>query len=156
MPYDGSDSIVRSASTFGPMQVDWETRIDMDRMRTQRLAKTREAMAAAEVDFLIELRVENARYTTGIKRLYWPTIQFGGGPLAVIAAEGDSAIFIIDPDYAAQNVPWIPPERFHTPYQMDIAQDVNSFVDDLYTYFGSKIETARIAVDVWSRRCSTC
>jgi Xaa-Pro aminopeptidase len=142
--------IQRSASPFGPMQVDWETRIDMDRLRTERLARTRDAMAAYEVDFLIELRVENARYTTGIKRLYWPTIQFGGGPLAVIAAEGDSAIFIIDPDYAAQNVPWIPQERFHTPYQMDMAADVNMFVDDLYTYFGSKIETARIAVDVWS------
>jgi hypothetical protein len=34
-------SIVRSASTFGPMQTDWETRIDMDRLRTQRLQKTR-------------------------------------------------------------------------------------------------------------------
>jgi hypothetical protein len=34
-------SIVRSASTFGPMQTDWETRIDMDRLRTQRLRKTR-------------------------------------------------------------------------------------------------------------------
>ena len=82
-------SIVRSASTFGPMQTDWETRIDMDRLRTQRLRKTREAMASAELDFMIELRMENARYSTGIKRLYWPTIQLGGGPLAVIAAAGD-------------------------------------------------------------------
>lgn len=143
-------SIVRSASTFGPMQTDWETRIDMDRLRTQRLERTRAAMASAGIDFMLELRMENARYSTGIKRLYWPTIQLGGGPLAVIAAEGDSAIWIIDPDYAAQNVPWVPDDRFHTPYQMDMTQDVNSFVDDLFRYFGSAIETARIGVDIWS------
>jgi Xaa-Pro dipeptidase len=148
MTFDST--IVRSASTFGPMQTDWETRIDMERLRTERLARTRAAMAAADVDFLIELRAENARYSTGIKRLYWPTIQLGGGPLAVLAAEGDSAIWIIDPDYAAKNIPWVPDDRFHTPYQMDLTQDVNSFVDDLYHYFGSKIEKARIAVDIWS------
>lgn len=144
------DSIVRSATTFGPMQTDWETRVDMDRLRTERLARTRAAMADAGIDYMIELRAENARYSTGIKRLYWPTIQLGGGPLVVLAAEGDSAVWIIDPDYAAQNVPWIPDERFHTPYQMDMPNDVNSFVDDLYHYFGTAIETARIGVDIWS------
>ncbi|KAA9160085.1 aminopeptidase P family protein [Amycolatopsis acidicola] len=150
MPHEGSGAIVRSASTFGPMQVDWEPRVDMDRLRTERLAKTREAMAAADLDYLIQLRAENARYSTGIKRLYWPTIQLGGGPLVVLAAEGDSAVWIIDPDYAAQNIPWIPDERFHTPYQMDIDRDVESFVDDLLHYFGSGVETARIGVDIWS------
>ena len=148
MTFDSS--IVRSAATFGPMQTDWETRVDMDRLRTQRLARTRAAMAEAGIDFMIELRAENARYSTGIKRLYWPTIQLGGGPLVVLAAEGDSAVWIIDPDYAAQNIPWIPDDRFHTPYQMDMIQDVSSFVDDLFHYFGSAIETARIGVDIWS------
>jgi Xaa-Pro aminopeptidase len=148
MTYDGS--IVSNAATFGPMQTDWETRVDMDRLKTERLARTRAAMAGAGIDYMIQLRMENARYSTGIKRLYWPTIQLGGGPLAVLAAEGESAIFIIDPDYAAQNVPWVPDERFHTPYQMDMPGDVNSFVDDLYTYFGSAIEKARIGVDIWS------
>lgn len=148
MSYDGS--IVSYPVTFGPMQTDWETRVDMDRMKSERLARTRAAMAAAGIDYMIQLRMENARYSTGIKRLYWPTIQLGGGPLAVLAAEGESAIFIIDPDYAAQNVPWVPAERFHTPYQMDMPGDVNSFVDDLHTYFGSAIDSARIGVDIWS------
>jgi Xaa-Pro dipeptidase len=69
----------------------------------------------------------------------------------MIPADGsDAAIWIIDPDYAAQNVPWVPVERFHTPYQMDIEQDVNSFVDDLHEYFGTAVDKARIGVDIWS------
>jgi len=144
------DSVSRSAATFGPMQVDWEPRVNMDRLRTQRLARTKEAMARFEVDYLIQLRAENARYSTGIKRLYWPTLQLGGGPLVTLAANADPAVWIIDPEFASTTLDWIPADRFHTPYQMDIRRDVESFVSDLYEYFGSAIETARIAVDIWS------
>ncbi|MBX6748709.1 MAG: aminopeptidase P family protein [Micromonosporaceae bacterium] len=144
------DSVSRSAATFGPMQVDWEPRVNMERLRTQRLARTKEAMARFEVDYLIQLRAENARYSTGIKRLYWPTLQLGGGPLVTLAANADPAVWIIDPEFASTTLDWIPADRFHTPYQMDIQRDVESFVNDLYEYFGSAIETARIAVDIWS------
>ncbi|MDR2379109.1 MAG: hypothetical protein LBD70_06765, partial [Bifidobacteriaceae bacterium] len=66
---------------YGPMQVDWERRIDWDKLRGDRLSKTKAAMAEAGVDYLILIRAENARYAAGIRRLYWPTIQLGGGPI---------------------------------------------------------------------------
>lgn len=135
---------------WGPSQVDWETRIDWEKLRQDRLNKTRAAMAAQGVEYLLLLRMENARYSTGVKRLYWPTIQLGGGPLVVHSLVAEPAMWMIDPDFASRTLPWIPKERFHTPYQMDIVADVEKFVDDLLHFFRSPIEHGTIGVDIWS------
>src|SRR5579864_5715045 len=87
---------------FGPAQVDWEGRLNWAKLREDRLRKTKEAMAAHGVQYLLQLRAENARYSTGIKRLYWPTIQLGGGPLIVHTLEGDPAVWVIDPEFACK------------------------------------------------------
>ncbi len=39
-----------SRITFGPMQVDWEERLDFKKMRTERLQRARNAMAKADMD----------------------------------------------------------------------------------------------------------
>lgn len=135
---------------FGPAQVDWEGRLNWGKLRDDRLRKTKEAMESAGVQYLLQLRSENARYSTGIKRLYWPTIQLGGGPLIIHSLEGDPAVWVIDPEFACKALPWIPENRFHTPYQMDNPNDVESFVNDALGFFGSGLERGTIAVDIWS------
>lgn len=136
--------------SFGPAQVDWETRIDFARMQRERRRKTEDAMKRADVDYLMLLRYENSRYSVGIKRLHFPTIHLGGGPLVVLARTGDPSIWAIDPDFVSQTFPSVPRERIHPPHQMDLAGDVRRFVRELRDDFGSAIETARIAVDIWS------
>jgi len=136
--------------SFGPMMVDWETRIDFEKMRRERLQKARDAMAKNDVDYLILLRLENARYVTGIKRLYWPTIRLGGGPIVVLPREGNPGIWITDPKFGAKALSWFPEDNFREPYEMEVENEVESFIDDMKEMFGKSVETARIGIDVWS------
>src|SRR6202453_2793537 len=46
------------------MAVDWEQRIDMDRLRTQRLARAKEALAKTEIGALLCFDMNNVRYIT--------------------------------------------------------------------------------------------
>lgn len=52
--------------SWGPAAVDWEERVNMPRMREERLAKARTAMAEAGVDAAL-LTGENVRYTTALR-----------------------------------------------------------------------------------------
>jgi len=134
---------------FGISMVDWEQRVDFEKLRRDRLDRTRKAMVAAGVDFLLLNRVENARYTTGIKRLYWPTIRLGAGPIVALPQEGHPAIWITDPDYAAETLSWVPRDRFADGPEMELEADVRVFVADLLR-FHPEAATATIGVDVWS------
>lgn len=134
---------------FGTSMVDWERRIDFAKLRTDRLSRTRAAMVAANVDFLILSRLENARYTTGIKRLYWPTIRLGAGPIVALPQEGHPAIWITDPTFAAETLEWVPADRFRDGPEMEVEGDVRNFVRELLE-FHPEAATATIGVDVWS------
>lgn len=138
------------AVNFGQMQVDWETRIDFEKMRRERLQKARDAMVKNSVDYLILLRLENARYVTGIKRLYWPTIRLGGGPVVVLPREGLPGIWITDPNFSGKTLSWFPRDRFRDPPEMELENEVESFINDMVDMFGKPIERARIGVDIWS------
>src|SRR3989304_258845 len=49
--------------TYGTMAVDWEQRINFDRLRTERLAKTRAEMEKSELGSLLCFDMNNVRYT---------------------------------------------------------------------------------------------
>src|SRR2546427_603665 len=50
--------------TYGPMAVDWENRIDFDRLRTERLARVRELLGKSEMGALLCFDMNNVRYIT--------------------------------------------------------------------------------------------
>ena len=49
---------------FGMIGVDWEERVDFDRMRRERLQRARVAMEEADVDVLFVFAMEDVRYLT--------------------------------------------------------------------------------------------
>ena len=55
----------------GVMAVDWEERVNFDRLRDYRLARTREQMQAAGVGALLLFETSNIRYTTSTTIGYW-------------------------------------------------------------------------------------
>ena len=57
----GSDWMSR---TFGPMNVDWEQRVDMDRLRRERLQRLQGLLAASELGALLCFDQSNIRYVT--------------------------------------------------------------------------------------------
>jgi Xaa-Pro dipeptidase len=50
--------------TFGPNAVDWEERIDLDRLREQRLARLRDALEQSSLGALLTFDFANIRYMT--------------------------------------------------------------------------------------------
>ena len=50
--------------TFGPNNVDWEVRIDMDRLRTERLARLHKTLEESSLGALLCFDFANIRYAT--------------------------------------------------------------------------------------------
>src|SRR5919206_4682959 len=50
--------------TYGPNAVDWEQRIDLDRLRQQRLARLKETLEQTELGALLTFDFANIRYMT--------------------------------------------------------------------------------------------
>src|SRR6202021_387155 len=50
--------------THGTMAVDWEQRIDFDRLRRERLAKAKELLGKSEMGSLLCFDMNNVRYIT--------------------------------------------------------------------------------------------
>src|SRR5215468_6748691 len=50
--------------TYGTMAVDWERRIDFDRLRRERLARARALLAKSEMGALLCFDMNNVRYIT--------------------------------------------------------------------------------------------
>src|SRR2546421_1930748 len=50
--------------TYGPMAVDWENRIDLDRLRRARLARAKALLAKSEMGALLCFDMNNVRYLT--------------------------------------------------------------------------------------------
>src|SRR5260221_8905172 len=50
--------------TFGTMAVDWEQRVDFERLRTQRLAKLKAQLERSDLGALLSFDFPNIRYMT--------------------------------------------------------------------------------------------
>ena len=50
--------------TYGTMAVDWEERINFDRLRTERLARAKALLAKSEMGALLCFDMNNVRYLT--------------------------------------------------------------------------------------------
>src|SRR5580704_2319770 len=50
--------------TYGPMAVDWENRIDFERLRRQRLERAKELLKQSEMGALLCFDMNNVRYLT--------------------------------------------------------------------------------------------
>ena len=48
--------------TYGTMAVDWEERINFERLRTERLARAKEALEKSELGSLLCFDMNNVRY----------------------------------------------------------------------------------------------
>jgi Xaa-Pro aminopeptidase len=57
--------------TYGTMGVDWEQRVDFERLRTQRLARVKEQLAESELGALLCFDMNNIRYITATHIGMW-------------------------------------------------------------------------------------
>lgn len=91
--------------SWGPAAVDWEERVNMPRMREERLAKARAAMAEAGVDAAL-LTGENVRYTTALRT--------SAPHIALVFADGRETYVFLRHEHGEnvkKHCPWINPDK---------------------------------------------
>jgi Xaa-Pro aminopeptidase len=101
--------------TRGAMAVDWEARIDMARMRAERLRRAREAVADADYDAVLLLSDPNIRYVTAVATT--SVSGAGGFHYSLLCADGrvthwDSADHAI---HQRRTCPWLDDIRYAAP-----------------------------------------
>src|SRR5258708_10047246 len=75
--------------TFGTMAVDWEQRVDFERLRTQRLAKLKAQLEHSDLGALLSFDMSNIRYMTAThigtwamdKLIRFALLPRGGDPI---------------------------------------------------------------------------
>lgn len=101
--------------TRGPMAVDWESRVDMARMRSERLARAVEAIVGDGYDAVLLLSDPNIRYVTSVATT--SVSGAGGFHYSLLSGSGrithwDSADHAI---HQRRTCPWLSDIRYAAP-----------------------------------------
>jgi Xaa-Pro aminopeptidase len=92
----------------GQFQVDYEARVDFDRLRLARVRKTQESMPTQGLDALILWKDENVRYLTSLRAItlqYRSTTQYG----VILFPQGKPILLLSGGEHARAKdaMPWI-------------------------------------------------
>src|SRR5437899_10496043 len=111
--HDGEDM----SANFGIAGLDWQQRINWERLRTYRTERARERMKAAGLGAMLLMYDENVRYVTGTLTPGWNRLKPGlryamlcGDDAPVLFEQGDIGFQI------QRHAPWIPPENVRWSY----------------------------------------
>lgn len=143
---------------FGMMAVDWEERIDFDRMRRERLQKARDAMERAGLDALFVFALEDVRYLTGFRSHLGP-VTILGLAAAVLPRGGEPILCTLDMDHARARMPWLRPENILPRPFIRTEGGTRKWAEEIKARIG-RLAEGRIGVDLltfglsqWLPRC---
>lgn len=133
---------------LGLMGVDWEERINFDRMRRQRYARIQEALKKSDVDLLFVFRTEDARYAVGFRHHLGPAFVIGNATV-VIARDSDPILFTQDYPQARLTMPWLAAEQLQPRANFrEGVEAAREWADRLRGLLGSQLQGKRIGVDI--------
>src|SRR5947208_16491088 len=94
----------------GTMHVDFEERVDFDRLRTHRLARVRDVLRASELGALLCFDMNNVRYLTSTNIGEWARDKLMR--FAVLAGDADPVLWDFGSAAKAHRLhsPWLRPE----------------------------------------------
>ncbi|MBI2907614.1 MAG: aminopeptidase P family protein [Chloroflexi bacterium] len=133
---------------FGFMGVDWEERIDFDRMRRERLQKAKDVLAKSEADVLFVFRHEDVRYLTGFRCHIGPVYITGIGT-AVLPKGGDPLLFTLDQAHAQARMPWMRKDDILPRANTRTKGGMLTFAEQVKSRLGS-LDGKSIGVDLWT------
>jgi Xaa-Pro aminopeptidase len=96
-------------SEFGFMGVDWEERIDFDRLRRERLQKAKEALEKSDLNALFIFRLEDVRYLTGYRCHLGPVTKLDLASV-ILPRGGDPILFTLDHVHCKSRMTWLNPK----------------------------------------------
>ena len=135
---------------LGWMPVDWEQRIDFDKLRRGRLERAKAALQASDVDLLLIFRAEDARYLTGHRSHLGPVAALSFGNVA-LHRNGDLVLYTMDRDTCIPAMPWLEPDQIQGRANVRDEAGTTAWAESVKATFGVRPGT-RIGVDLWNPR----
>jgi len=129
---------------FGTMGVDWEERINFDRLRRERLQKAKDALDKSDLNALFIYRPENVRYLTGFRSHLGPVAIFFLA-LAILPKGGEPILLTGDYIHAQQRMPWLKKENILP------LLPIRAWSEKIKGELGDLAE-GKIGVDIWTPR----
>jgi Xaa-Pro aminopeptidase len=112
MPPPGSvSSLSRPIPAPGSMAVDWEQRLDPGRLRSYRLGRAREALAASDLGAMLLFDFNNIRYVTSTHIGEWARDKMTRFALLTRGGEPHLWDFGSAAKHHRLYCPWLPPEN---------------------------------------------
>jgi len=118
MGYELSTNFIKKPHEWDPRRVysqtgaDWQYRVDFDRMRSERLQRTREQMEIFDLGALVLFAGANIRYVTGSYQGNW---KYNINIRYVVLPRGGEPVFFetagSDLHCAVMDLPWIPEQN---------------------------------------------
>ncbi len=134
---------------FGMMGVDWEERVNFDRMRRERLKKAQDAMEESGVDALIVFAMEDVRYLTGFRSHLGPVASHG--LVAVVLPRGGNPILcpLLDSVHSRERMPWMHRDDIIGPPFIRTEGGTKKWAEEVKGKIG-RLAEGKIGVDIWS------
>ncbi len=137
---------------FGQMGVDWEERIDFDRMRRERLLKAREAMEKANVDALFIFSLEDMRYVLGFRTHLGPVAILGLAGV-VLPKRGDPILCTLDEHHCRARMPWMNPANILPRPMLKTEGGTKRWAEKMKVLLGNLVE-GTVGVDLLTQGLS--
>jgi len=132
----------------GLMGVDWEERINFDRLRKERLQRAKNALDSTDVDALFVFRTEDCRYLTGFRSHLHPTASLGMAT-CVLAKGKEPYIFSMDDDHVHARMTWLAPEQIQKRANLRDISAVRDWASRVEGLIGN-LDGKKVGVDLWS------
>ncbi|MCL5067581.1 MAG: Xaa-Pro peptidase family protein, partial [Thaumarchaeota archaeon] len=133
-------------SQWGFSGVDWEDRINFERLRKERLQKSRDALAESDADVLLILRPEDIRYVVGFRSHMGP-VGYYGSHVLVLGKDADPVLYTMDSEFAKNAMGWMKEGTIVGPRPWRSYDGVAIWAEDLKRRLGRIPK--KIGVDVW-------
>lgn len=135
-------------TTRGIMPVDWEARLDPDRMRRERLQRGKDALSASGLDALFVFRPEDCRYLTGYRHHLGPAFILGNA-VVVLAKDSEPVLWTMDREHCIARMPWMSEEQILPRANFRETIGVKRWADQVKGSIGS-LDGKVVGVDIWS------
>ncbi|MFQ5861062.1 MAG: M24 family metallopeptidase, partial [Dehalococcoidia bacterium] len=135
----------------GLLSVDWEQRIDYQRMRRQRLEKAQRHLAESEADALLLIAPENVRYVTGLRSQDMPQVHFGRAA-CLLLSDREPVVYTPFREYAEEALPWLRGRVSRlSPWGMDTLEGAQALAQDVRAWLAELGATpGKVGVDFWT------
>ncbi len=136
---------------IGQMGVDWEERINYERMRQYRLDRITKAVDDSEADVLFVFRLEGTRYITGLRTHDWPMAHWGMAA-TVVPKGGNYTLYSLDYGNCKVRMPWLGDHLTETTCRgLELVPGARDWAEDIKRRLADQgVHPKCIAVDAWS------